>query len=146
MDPIDPGGQVHVEAPGVGPHLLRRNGSHAAQRQSRLSSYSVDAGSDQGSAYVFERVRVEPQISITGVCLGAVTLSVTDGTPYGTVREDGSFTPGLTTLPPGDICAGTELDLEGAFQVGAPDSSVRTARASGPEASPHLTAVSCFRW
>lgn len=60
---------------------------------------------------------VAPQITVTGVCPGEVTLSITGGAPTGTGRLVGSFALGSTTLPSGDVCAGTNLNLENAFQL-----------------------------
>ena len=39
------------------------------------------------------------------------------GAPTGTMRLAGSFALGSTTLPPRDVCAGTNLNLENAFQL-----------------------------
>jgi hypothetical protein len=71
------------------------------------------------SAYGFERVWLDlnPQISVTGTCPGQVTLTATGGAPYGRGRLAGAFALGLTPLPPQDVCAGTNLDLQNAFQL-----------------------------
>ena len=79
-----------------------------------------DGRSGAGESYVvFGRASwvIAPQITVTGVCPGEVTLSVTGGALIGTMRLAGSFALGSTTLPLGDVCAGTHLNLENAFQL-----------------------------
>lgn len=67
-----------------------------------------DAGFAAGAAYVF--VRVEPLLSFTGSCPGAVELAVSGATPAWPLVLVGSTSEGSTTVP-GGPCAGTELDL-----------------------------------
>lgn len=50
-------------------------------------------------------------IQFNGVCPGVMTLSITGGTPGGTVAVLGAATSGSTTIPNGFPCAGTVLDL-----------------------------------
>lgn len=67
-----------------------------------------DGAFDAGAVYLF--VRVEPRLSVTGLCPGSVTLRLTGATPNRSVGLLWGTAAGSTPVPSGP-CAGTELGL-----------------------------------
>lgn len=72
-----------------------------ANKQSNNVTVNINETCDQGGL----------AIQFNGVCPGAMTLSISGGTPGGTVAVLGAATGGSTTIPNGFPCAGTVLDL-----------------------------------
>jgi len=68
-------------------------------------------GFDSGSASVFERVVVAPEIFIDGACPGPIEIGARGMTPRGTIVLFGSESEGSARVEEGP-CAGTELQID----------------------------------
>ncbi|MFG0330710.1 MAG: FG-GAP repeat domain-containing protein [Phycisphaerales bacterium] len=81
-------------------------------------------------------------LAINGTCPGAVTLTVSGATPGGTVAFIYAFGRGSVTIPQGNPCAGTTLDLDGSATL------LDTARANASgeaSVSGNAPAAACGR-